>query len=115
MDVLAGYRSNAVAGLDEVSKLIGLPGKIGIGGDKILDTYYQGKFEEIRNYCDVDALNTYLIYIRFQLIEGKYTKRRISTRARARETVVRPMWQVSSDRIPNGLELSYFITFCFCF
>jgi predicted PolB exonuclease-like 3'-5' exonuclease len=32
-----------------------------------------GDIESIRNYCETDVLNTYLVYLRYQLIRGKLT------------------------------------------
>ena len=29
-----------------------------------------GKLEEIRNYCETDVVNTYLVYLRFQKMRG---------------------------------------------
>jgi hypothetical protein len=29
-----------------------------------------GRSEEIRRYCETDVLNTYLLYLRFQLLRG---------------------------------------------
>ena len=70
MDVLSGYQFGGRARLDQVAQLLGLPGKLGMSGDKVWDYHLQGRFEEIRNYCETDALNTYLIYLRFQLVRG---------------------------------------------
>ena len=33
-------------------------------------SFLAGKLEEIRNYCETDVLNTYLVYLRFQLVRG---------------------------------------------
>ena len=73
MDVLAGYDSYAAAPLDKIAKLIGAPGKSGIDGSQVWDCYLQGKLEEIINYCEEDVVNTYLVYLRFELIRGKLT------------------------------------------
>jgi predicted PolB exonuclease-like 3'-5' exonuclease len=70
MDVLAGYQPRATAPLDEVAQLIGLPGKQGRHGAEVWDRYLAGKIGEIRDYCETDALNTYLIYLRFELMRG---------------------------------------------
>ncbi len=74
MDVLARYGYRGMASLDEIAKLIGLPGKSGIGGEKVFKAYLEGRLPEIREYCEIDALNTYLIYLRFQLIRGFFTQ-----------------------------------------
>jgi hypothetical protein len=53
-----------------VSLLLGLPGKLGMSGDQVWDYFLQGKVAEIKNYCETDVLNTYLVYLRFQLMRG---------------------------------------------
>jgi hypothetical protein len=71
MDVLAAYQPRANAPLDEIAQLIGLPGKLGVGGDKVWDAFLEGRIKEIRDYCECDVLNTWLIYLRFELMRGR--------------------------------------------
>lgn len=71
MDVLAGYSGRANAPLDEIATLLGFPGKMGMSGAKVWDNYNAGEIASIRNYCETDVLNTYLVYLRFLLIQGK--------------------------------------------
>lgn len=70
MDVLSGYQPRAVAPLDEMAQLLGLPGKLGRHGSEVWGQYLEGKIKEIRDYCETDALNTYLIYLRYELMRG---------------------------------------------
>ncbi len=70
MDVLSGYQPRAVAPLDEMAQMIGLPGKLGRHGSEVWDQFQAGKIGEIRDYCEIDTLNTYLIYLRFELLRG---------------------------------------------
>jgi len=70
MDVLAGYQPRASAPLDGIAQLLGLPGKLGMDGSKVWDAYQAGRLGEIRDYCETDVLNTYLVYLRFELIRG---------------------------------------------
>jgi 3'-5' exonuclease len=70
MDVLAGYQPHAVARLDEIATMLGLPGKMGMDGSKVWDNFQDGDIEGIRNYCETDVLNTYLVYQRLELIRG---------------------------------------------
>lgn len=70
MDLLAGYQSRANAPLDHISTLLGLPGKMGIGGAHVWDAYQEGKIKEIRDYCEVDVLNTYLVFLTFEHMRG---------------------------------------------
>jgi len=70
MDVLAMYQPRNNARLDEVAQLAGLPGKIGMEGSAVWENYRAGKLDEIRNYCEADCANTYLLFLRFQLLRG---------------------------------------------
>lgn len=74
MDVLSGFQARANAPLDKIATLLGFPGKMGMHGSQVFDYYVAGKLAEIRDYCETDVLNTYLVYQRFQLIRGKLTK-----------------------------------------
>lgn len=74
MDVLAGYELRAAAPLHEIATMLGLPGKMGISGADVWDRFLAGDVEGIRNYCETDALNTYLVYQRFQLMRGRLTQ-----------------------------------------
>jgi len=70
MDLLAMYQPRANAPLDELAQLIGLPGKLGMDGSKVWEAYCKGELPAIRNYCETDVANTYLVYLRFQLMRG---------------------------------------------
>jgi len=70
MDVLAAYQPRASAPLDEISQMLGLPGKLGMHGSEVWGHYQAGEINSIRDYCETDVLNTYLIYLRFELIRG---------------------------------------------
>ena len=70
MDVLAGYQNKAFAPLDDIATMLGFPGKMGMSGAKVWDEYLAGNLAGIRNYCETDVLNTYCVYLRFELIRG---------------------------------------------
>lgn len=70
MDVLALYGGRANAPLDELAKLCGFPGKLGMDGSQIWGAFQAGQLQEIRDYCETDALNTYLMFQRFRLMTG---------------------------------------------
>lgn len=71
MDVLSGYQARAVAPLDEIATLLGFPGKMGMSGALVWDNYLDGNIAGIRNYCETDVLNTYLVYQRYELMRGR--------------------------------------------
>jgi predicted PolB exonuclease-like 3'-5' exonuclease len=70
MDVLSGFQPRARAGLDAISVMLGFPGKTGLKGDQVWPCFLEGQIEKIRNYCETDVLNTYLVYLRLQHIRG---------------------------------------------
>ncbi len=74
MDLLALYQPRAGVGLDEIAKLIGFPGKMGMDGSRVWEAFQRGEIAAIRNYCETDAANTYLVYLRFQLMRGALTQ-----------------------------------------
>ena len=73
MDLLALYQGRANAPLDALAQLMGLPGKLGMEGSQVWEAHQAGKLAEIRNYCETDVVNTYLIYLRFQMMRGALT------------------------------------------
>lgn len=70
MDVVAGYQPRANAPLDEIATMLGFPGKMGMDGSRVWDAFRNGDIGAIRDYCETDVLNTYLVYLRFELIRG---------------------------------------------
>ena len=70
MDVLAGFQNRARAPLDAVATMLGFPGKMGMAGDKVWSCFLEGGIREIRDYCETDVLNTFLVYLRFQYMRG---------------------------------------------
>ncbi len=70
MDLLALYQPRAAAPLDQLAKLMGLPGKLGMDGSAVWQAWQEGRINEIRDYCETDVVNTYLVYLRFQKMRG---------------------------------------------
>ena len=71
MDLMAMYQSRANAPLDVMAKLCGFPGKLGMDGSQVWPAYLEGRTDEIRRYCETDAMNTYLLYCRFERMRGR--------------------------------------------
>ena len=70
MDVLSGYQPRLRAPLDDIAVMLGFPGKMGLKGDQVWPMFREGRLADIRNYCETDVLNTYLVYLRFQYMRG---------------------------------------------
>lgn len=71
MDVLAKYNARANAPLDEIAKLCGFPGKLGMDGGQVWKAWTDGRADEVRGYCETDVVNTWLVYCRYCLLKGE--------------------------------------------
>ena len=93
MDLLSLYQLRAAAPLGDLAQLMGLPGKLGMGGAGVWHAYQAGKIADIRNYCEADVINTYLVFLRFQLMRGALD----DARHRAECEVVRSVLRKSTE------------------
>ncbi len=73
MDTLALYQNRAFAPLDDMATLMGFPGKMGMSGAKVAEAFANGEIQAIRDYCETDVMNTYLVYLRFEQMRGRLT------------------------------------------
>lgn len=90
MDVLAGFQPRGRASLDEMAVMLGFPGKLGMSGAKVWDKFREGAIGEIRNYCETDVLNTWLVYLRFEFMRGNLDQRELEREyALVRSTLAR--------------------------
>jgi len=60
--------------LDLLAKLIGLPGKYSIEGSDVEYLCRQGRQKEINQYCITDVLQTFLLFLRVELLRGKLSQ-----------------------------------------
>jgi hypothetical protein len=70
MDILSGFQGRGRASLQDIALLLGFPGKLGMHGADVWPAYLEGGLSRIRDYCETDVLNTYLIYLRFERVRG---------------------------------------------
>ena len=80
MDVLAAYQPRAAVRLDEVATLCGFPGKMGMDGSKVWETWLKGDIKAIRDYCETDVLNTYLVYLNWERNRGNIDSEQYAAR-----------------------------------
>jgi hypothetical protein len=74
-DVLASFSPQAKATLHEMSRVMGLPGKpSGIHGGEVEKYYREGKIREIADYCESDVVNTYRVWLRYELFRGRLSE-----------------------------------------
>ncbi len=74
MDVLSRYNLRAAVSLEDCAASMGFPGKSEMSGAGVWPAYQEGRLAEIRQYCETDALITYLILLRFEFIRGNLTR-----------------------------------------
>ena len=71
-DVLSSFSHGGKAKLDELSRIMGLPGKPdGIDGSRVEEVFNAGRIQEIADYCQSDVLNTYRLWLRLELFRGR--------------------------------------------
>ena len=45
-----------------------------MSGAKVWDAFQAGDIDGIRNYCETDVVNTYLVYLRFEMLRGQLSE-----------------------------------------
>jgi predicted PolB exonuclease-like 3'-5' exonuclease len=74
-DALACFSPSGKITLHELSRIMGLPGKTGgIHGSDVEEFYTAGKIQEIADYCESDVINTYRLWLRYELFRGRLTE-----------------------------------------
>ena len=70
-DVLASYGSSTKVKLDELAKSFDLPGKPeGMDGSLVEAYVRDGRIQEVSEYCESDVINTYRIWLRYEVFRG---------------------------------------------
>lgn len=70
LEGLSDFGGSARIKLNEVCSILGFPGKFGVDGGKVTEMFDNKQLKEIRDYCETDVLNTYLVYLRYQHHRG---------------------------------------------
>ena len=72
-DVLSTFSSQGKATLHELCRVMGLPGKPdGVSGAEVEKYYRDGRhMREIAEYCESDVVNTYQVWLRYELFRGR--------------------------------------------
>jgi predicted PolB exonuclease-like 3'-5' exonuclease len=71
-DELSSFTSNAKVKLDELSKILGFSGKpTDIHGGEVERYFNDGRLREIADYCETDVVNTFRVWLRYELFCGR--------------------------------------------
>jgi len=74
LDSLSNFGAARGLKLDEVCKMANIPGKYEVSGDDVLGLYSAGDFDKISEYCQSDCLNTYWLFLKYELLKGTLAK-----------------------------------------
>ncbi len=74
MDHIAEFGVVRGLNLNILCSMMGIPGKFDVSGDEVHKLYYESKIKEIQEYCESDVLNTYWLYLKYELLKGNITK-----------------------------------------
>lgn len=71
-DLLSSFSPHVKSALNELSRIMGLPGKPhGIAGADVERYFREGRIREIADYCETDVVNTYRVWLRYELFRGR--------------------------------------------
>lgn len=74
IDAYSDYGASARVKMAEICALFGYPGKLDVDGSQVHELYKAKKIQEIRDYCELDVMNTYLLYLRYMQHTGSLKK-----------------------------------------
>lgn len=83
LESLSNRRSAPTAPLDLYAKLVGLPGKEEVAGRDVQTLYAEGALDRIAAYCVTDVVQTWLLFLRFRLLEGALSSEGYAESARS--------------------------------
>lgn len=69
MDSLSEFGAFRSLKLDHVCSMANLPGKYDVSGDQVFELFYENKITNIKEYCESDVLNTYWLYLKYELLK----------------------------------------------
>jgi predicted PolB exonuclease-like 3'-5' exonuclease len=74
-DVLSSFSPQGKATLHEMCRVMGLPGKPdAMSGSEVEKYYRDGRIREIAEYCETDVVNTYRVWLRYEMFRGRLSE-----------------------------------------
>jgi predicted PolB exonuclease-like 3'-5' exonuclease len=102
-DVLSSFAPERKVSLHELCRVMGLPGKPdNIDGSEVHKYFREGRIREIADYCESDVVNTYRVWLRHELFQGKLT----DTAFQASEANLSSTFIISSPCFPSSCNRS---------
>jgi len=72
MRILGGW-GKSTPSLNEMARVSGIPGKLGVDGQQVAPLWLGGELERIIAYNEFDAITTYLLWLRVAHFAGMFT------------------------------------------
>lgn len=69
-DHLGDFGAARGLNLDATCKSLNIPGKYDTHGDDVYRLFLDGELEQIQEYCESDTLNTYWLFLKYELLRG---------------------------------------------
>jgi predicted PolB exonuclease-like 3'-5' exonuclease len=90
-DFVSDYGAGRAGSLDQVCRLVGLPGKLGVDGASVAGMAAEGRWKEIHAYCLCDVAQTALVERRVGYLRGTLTF------AEMREDILHILGKIDED------------------
>jgi predicted PolB exonuclease-like 3'-5' exonuclease len=88
-DVLCGYGASAKPSLAEMAALANIPVKIGgVDGSQVEAYVAAGRLTEVADYCLSDALATYCVFLRYEMVRGDLTPAQVDVSLKSLKAMV---------------------------
>jgi len=108
MDHISEFGATRGLKLDVLCSMIGAPGKYDVHGDQVFELYYENEIEKIKEYCESDVLNTYWLFLQYELLKGNVTledfKRALATMS-ANLKDEKSYTQIFKEAVQNEINL----------
>ena len=103
---LGSYDTRSKPKLDEISKIMGLSGKPpGVEGSQVEGLVNEGRIQEVADYCETDVLNTYRIWLLYEVFRGALAVEQLDwSEAKLREHVLTRTGETVHLRATLGME-----------
>jgi len=74
LEAFSDFGASAKIKMQEIAALFGIPSKLDCDGSEVDSMFQANKIDEIRNYCELDVVTTYILYLRYMMHRGTLTK-----------------------------------------
>lgn len=90
--------------LEQVSSLLGLPVRDPLSAEQVEDAWAAGELSDVQAWCDQQALNSQLLFMRFQMINGGLSAEDYQTRMDLFRQELRRWDEPSLNHYADALE-----------